>query len=675
MTPARETLRAAYDAVIEEIDSARGSQQLTNAFYAKTSASVFDAGYRAISDADAANGKCVTAPRQYVVPAPMGSGKTSFSQALVTALVRLGDQDARLSYGCAFVVKEMQAADNLYRSLDALLPDRVAVWSTDHDARSKSKPKKVVNPAKRFCVEELEDHPVAIVTHAFYRGKNGHKAHNVLRNGEAQPRVLTIVDEQPEDVTIFDVSFSEASYVWETIKQDELRGAFVSAKLHPLVMFIGRKGEGSGLEKPSDDPKGWETITASLEWFSTIDAKLYAEAAAPRIPKIVEVFGFAAAMHKGCAFITRYDSDAPRFVGYENNIAVRHGMVLMDATADIDGVTQLCPTLRTHVQVPQPSYANLDIVHVQNPYTGKNLSKAFKNDKDRLAYTDWMKSVILAHVEPGQKALVVCKKKLIDDRNVPDWDDRRDPRFDDPTTYTVKYGWEIDGRKLCVTHWGTGIGENTWQDADAVLLFGEHIVPKRTSAARAQGLTGSKATEGPLNDMPTLNARSPEVDTLHFGVTRRWLKQMAMRGKGRHFDEHGVCGKQKLVCTGEYWALRANADQLFPGAVIRRVGAVAVTIAEKFLGVLEDPATPNSLSTTEIAKKVGAPHRTRYDPVKDDSYGCGPVECRLGSAGPCRGLCDLIEGQTTQWITRAATAHMIRTTNSSIERLSKAGEL
>src|SRR5262245_38677306 len=48
MIPARDTLRAAYDVVIKEIDSGRAKQQLTNAFYAKIADSIFDACYSAL---------------------------------------------------------------------------------------------------------------------------------------------------------------------------------------------------------------------------------------------------------------------------------------------------------------------------------------------------------------------------------------------------------------------------------------------------------------------------------------------------------------------------------------------------------------------------------------------------------------------------------------------------
>jgi hypothetical protein len=43
MIPARETLRAAFDVAIEEINGTRGSPQVTNAFCSKIGAVIFDA--------------------------------------------------------------------------------------------------------------------------------------------------------------------------------------------------------------------------------------------------------------------------------------------------------------------------------------------------------------------------------------------------------------------------------------------------------------------------------------------------------------------------------------------------------------------------------------------------------------------------------------------------------
>jgi hypothetical protein len=72
-----------------------------------------------------------------------------------------------------------------------------------------------------------------------------------------------------------------------------------------------------------------------------------------------------------------------------------------------------------------------------------------------------MKETIIAHTELGQRVLIVCMKALFDNRNVPDWPER-DERFDTPDVYLREYGWELEGRKLCATHWGGfGIGANT----------------------------------------------------------------------------------------------------------------------------------------------------------------------------------------------------------------------
>jgi hypothetical protein len=144
---------------------------------------------------------------------------------------------------------------------------------------------------------------------------------------------------------------------------------------------------------------------------------------------------------------------------------------------------------------------------------------------------------------------------------------------------------------LCATHWGgLGIGVSTWREADVVFLFDEFHRPRRVTIARAQGLMSAKATEGPLARMNTLNSKTAQVDRLHEGHLLRWTKQMALRGEGRNFDEHGVCGHQKVVCAGsteQYERLVANAPQLFPGAKIATEGtSTAETYAYRELSAL-----------------------------------------------------------------------------------------
>jgi hypothetical protein len=94
----------------------------------------------------------------------------------------------------------------------------------------------------------------------------------------------------------------------------------------------------------------------------------------------------------------------------------------------------------------------------------------------------------------------------------------------------------------------------------------DFYLPKRTVIASVQGIRNHKATEGTLGSMKAHNSRAPEVDLLQDGHILRWTKQMALRGNGRQHDENGICGHQKLVCSGDRKKFLTYAQVLFPGA-------------------------------------------------------------------------------------------------------------
>jgi hypothetical protein len=79
--------------------------------------------------------------------------------------------------------------------------------------------KKVRHPAKRCHVDELQDYPVLIVTHAFFKAARGDKARTVIMDGDLYPHALTIVDEQMQDVAIYDVQLSSVEKVREAIQE------------------------------------------------------------------------------------------------------------------------------------------------------------------------------------------------------------------------------------------------------------------------------------------------------------------------------------------------------------------------------------------------------------------------------------------------------------------------
>jgi hypothetical protein len=125
----------------------------------------------------------------------------------------------------------------LYVTLNALLPGKVAVWTTDHDKGCK-KPTKVFNPTARFSKDDLKDYAVAIVTHKMFGGKQGHKARQALQEGQLRPRVLTVVDEQPDEVVVYEVDMAAAERGRELVKAHAALAGTVGPHMDALVRFM-----------------------------------------------------------------------------------------------------------------------------------------------------------------------------------------------------------------------------------------------------------------------------------------------------------------------------------------------------------------------------------------------------------------------------------------------------
>jgi hypothetical protein len=623
----REIVRHAYDDAIRDIEAERGTHQFANKFHRQIADAVFEGCYSALEhftawlDERGPPEKATRAelrdelrshrtsnavsPRLHVVSAPMGTGKTTFTAAFIVAMVRLSATHPNMPYGCLFLTDQIIKADAIYQELSQFLPKQVAIWTTDHDPACKE-PTRVPEPAAKFSKEELQEYPVAIATHALFQRTDGaHPARSVVRHGLLSFRSLTVVDEQMQDVIVHDISLVEAAAVLRWTQQQQ--HTEITPHLDRLVKFMAPKATlGARIEKPKDDETSW-TVAEELDWFATEEAAWYARDNRQNIPVIDDVFGFAKAMVQDYAFIAS-GGRGPHFVGYEPKHAIVPGMVLLDATADIDGITSLC-RWRKHVDVPRPRYDNLDLVHVTSR-TDEPLGRHFDSTKNRIAYVKWMKGVIREQMEPGQCGLVVCKKKLIDHYNVPDWPHDAEG-FKNPSTYMTDYGWDVEGRHLSITYWGgPGVGSNAWRDAQVVFLFGEHFLPRRTVIGGTQGLLLAPTTSGPIASMNAANANSEEVTTIDEGHLLRWTKQLAMRGRARLFDEHGVCGPQKLVLTGDYERLLLHKDALFPGAKLSTVrdpkhDLSQYTHRRGLLELLTEPGLPEQLSTKQVAERLG----------------------------------------------------------------------
>jgi hypothetical protein len=608
--PDREVLRRLYDEAIIEIGKSRPGINLTAGFYAETGDSVFDAGYLALSD------HAKGTKRLNVVSAPSGGGKTTYAFAFMTALTRYAERTQGEPFGCVFVADQITRCDAAYRELNALMPGKVAVWTTEHDPKCEDRTR-VLSPAATFTKNDLQRFPVIVTTHHFYNGAQGHKAQMWSPDDDVfspHKRALAIVDERPEEVEIYETTLREAQAVKEAV---QVKIPEISDHVERLwLLMVPHDLDAKRQSVRAPDREAAETL---LGWFASDEADRIAKSYAS-IPGLAQLFGFARSMTLGCAFAAP-TGNLVQFVGWQAKLIVKPGTVLLDATADIDGVSQVCPW-REHVHIPKAQYRKLKVVHVPQ-HTKRRLKEFLAKASNQHRYVDWMVQTIKDHMAPGEYGLVVCKKALFDAQRVPRWGDR-DPRFDDPQSYMERYEWDIDGRKLCAIHWGIGIGSNSWMKASTVFLFDEFFIPKRVAVATVQGLRGHRADEGDLGSMRTMRSKAPGVELISEGHRLRWCKQLALRGSGRCYDELGQCGDQKLVVASETKTFLANARRLFPGAPItaKDTGTKTgkTTKADAVIRALSRPDVPATISANEIAQRVGTPWRNMASDVMTPQF-------------------------------------------------------
>jgi hypothetical protein len=578
LMPSPGALHQAFGDALTELERSRGREPRRSGYAAQSQKAVYEAGLHALTaslraiyqegqrdNPDALTFPDEGIPEMQVVASSPGSGKSTSAKAFMLAVAREGLKD-KYPLGCALVVQHVETAANAYEELKALLPDQVALWTREHDAENTAATKQ-----PRFTVAELEDYPIIIVTHEFFKNVRGEKARLHRRNGMAFPRVVTFVDEKVEQVKVYDVKFSDIVQVLEHIEGTDDSPAPLKEALRTLDSFAGKKrNENRKLETPKDDPVGW-SVARDLVWFTTDEAGQFARSRSAALqnstrkskPNIEGVFGFARCMAQNRAFIVRHGNGekGAGFVGYEQALPDYGGMVLLDATADIDGLNELCPWRRP-IKIPQATYERLEIVHVPSVAEG-TLKRWLQKAEHRREYVQHILDTVRSQVAPGQKALLVCKLDIVDaSPPIIGWKENVKPFL---AAKDREFSWDFEGRLLSLTYWGGyGIGANHWTEADVVLLFDGHHLPQHANIAVAQGVKRATATEPPLASMTSPGSRSDDIRQIREGHLLRWIKQMALRGRSREFDESGVCGTQKLVVTADLTLLMRNLQRAQP---------------------------------------------------------------------------------------------------------------
>ena len=100
--------------------------------------------------------------------------------------------------------------------------------------------------------------------------------------------------------------------------------------------------------------------------------------------------------------------------------------------------------------------------------------------------------------------------------------------------------------------------------------------------------------------MTTPTSSALGIDLYQLGNRLRHTKQMALRGRARCYDEHGVCGKMRLVASCELENFLAHVGKLFPGAKVHLAGdSTKGTWAEGVIRLLHASEAP-SVTTSEL---------------------------------------------------------------------------
>ncbi|WP_287232596.1 DEAD/DEAH box helicase family protein [Microcystis sp. Msp_OC_L_20101000_S702] len=520
-----------------------------------------------------------------VVPAPTGSGKSTCSIALATALIEAGTGTSVL-----FVCETIKQADAVYQQLKEFSAyGDVAIWTSEHD---QARPEQGDKHNARFYLNDLAIHRIVVVTHKLYKR---HASGFALRYNNSE-RTLTIIDERIQEVAVFDLDLGDIAKARDSVMSEYGCESDAFRAVDELYRFADRRWAAN-----DNGNRPYCPLIKSLSpWFDSAEAsQLFHASEGGHLSKVI---GLARCLAKGNAFVANWvgGKEGRRFMGYHHDLPILPGTILLDATAGIDGVNDVAGW-RATVSTPTLSYANLDICVLAPPISligpQERISQIVRSPKGASDYAAYIRETVLAHTTPGELVLVVTHKALLDSAFLPG-----NASFDDGQAY------DLDGRKVCFINWGAGIGSNQWRNASAVFLFGAFHLPKRTMVAINLALQGKPSSSDLLERIQSPNSPEATLKQLENGHLARWIVQLAMRGSARNISADGECGKQRLFVTTDFRWFMEHHGRLFPGARITQDESVRLRLQAERGGATGLAAvlfsSPDSTLTTARIKEL-----------------------------------------------------------------------
>jgi hypothetical protein len=239
LVPSPGALSSGYQVAAAEIYSLRNAAQRLDTYADAMQDAAFDAFLSALSNSCSAivgahhSGWGEKYPARHdihVVASGPGSGKSTLARAFAVALQR-ETKEQPFPLGSVFLVHHIETAHKAYQELSALLPGKVAVFTTKHDAeRDHGYP-------NRYAVEDLEAFPILVVTHEFYMGLRGERARYYKHNGLRLPRVLTFIDEKVNEIDVHDLNPAAFENVLAYVQDDQHASPEIVKAMHALRRF------------------------------------------------------------------------------------------------------------------------------------------------------------------------------------------------------------------------------------------------------------------------------------------------------------------------------------------------------------------------------------------------------------------------------------------------------
>lgn len=521
-------------------------------FDLRVAKSVYDAASKALTDHKEEKTLWRT------VSAPTGGGKTTAALAFAAAYVRQGGW-------VLFLAFTNRDCDEVYRSLELLLKEKVAIRTGDHDQEKldadpdsylkATYQERGYTPSAFFQRSRLIDYPALIATH------NGFKTHPAellaLKNGDR--RALILVDESPNDVDVGVFQASDFEQI-NNLCQDHLgldgegdepqitRAIGEACKqLLEVQLKCDRTQRYHSLRLSLSDPllaalrklAANESLCTQIASGSPFDRQDITRAA-----KLI--LNAQAAVGQSFIHLRNDYTHGADFVTYAPDWPLYPGTVLLDATSDIDGYTELTD-IRHLEPAPEADYQKLTAYFLDGPrhITEGNLKKFWsKNKTTQKELAVWLHRAISENTSPDERVLVVTWKAIVESGRLQDMD------------------W--GGRTLDFCHFGIGVGSNRWRLSTSVFIIGDYVKPGHVTVAETHAIKGTSFS--PSADTP-IRGLLGDYRITKDGLLFRWLKQLAMRGNARHLNDEGIAEPMNLyVMTTETRLILENWSRLFPSA-------------------------------------------------------------------------------------------------------------